>query len=623
MVKFNLYPHIWNKGRTVYLPISFIEDNPFLEDLVSIAVIKGCNLQYTNIARCLAMVSNKAKEVSLWNPIEELIDHLSSLSLEDIFHSLKDQYPDSLDFQANALTIKNNRDIISICLYKNTDVGPIYKLESSISEYPLFTLPCSIFINLASLYLNGLNDLTPLSTGNYSSSHLSTGYPKDIHLSTGSVDIPIDYIDSGYRLIKSTAILPILIKDLIELRTLGRLLSKYPYLFKDLDAYGSEKDGSYLIKAEHKVNLCRVSIDSLLDIETIDTRYPISIQSSDSYPLSAREIVADIIYNYEIPAIPAKYGQGNKPIIIGDGARAIGVGLRTKDSNSNKLPKSQWTVLNANAEEGPKALTKWLNRLHSNFPTVTAEVPNSKPVYPLFKGSVEEGFISGALYKCLLSNGRINGSGTAISHPSNSIPYGIKKTLKGLVYIDTMTEELEAYLKAKGSSINDRYRTSVPRYKAEILSQVVQEMIHSIGGSNREYGWNEPILTIGGSIVIKNIYPNQFLKVIDGKVVPYYKAPNDILEVSLKVYLADNDPCNKLRSPGTKFTTVPDNLNFYSLDGELEPIHWDIYIPQECQKGRLASLIMSIQNIPSTYHSDTGILSLDKEDLDDDFIPIS
>jgi len=602
------------------------------------------------------LVSNKAKEV-LWNPIEELIDHLSSLSLEDIFHSLKDQYPDSLDFQPNALTIKNNRDIISICLYKNTDVGPIYKLESSISEYPLFTLPCSIFINLASLYLN---DLSSLPTGNYSSSHLSTedysnlrlstGYPKDIHLPTGNyssshlpigypkdIHLPIeetginnpptDYIDSGYRLIKSTAILPILIKDLIELRTLGRLLSKYPYLFKDLDTYGSEKDGSYLIKAEHKVNLCRVSIDSLLDIETIDTRYPISIQSSDSYPLSAREIVADIIYNYEIPAIPAKYGQGNKPIIIGDGARAIGVGLRTIDSNGNKLPKSQWTVLNANAEDGPKALTKGLNRLYSNFPTVTAEVPNSKPVYPLFKGSVEEGFISGALYKCLLSNGRINGSGTAISHPSTSIPYGIKKTLKGLVYIDTMTEELEAYLKAKGSSINDRYRTSVPRYKAEILSQVVQEMIHSIGGSNREYGWNEPILTIGGSIVIKNIYPNQFLKVIDGKVVPYYKAPNDILEVSLKVYLADNDPCNKLRSPGTKFTTFPDNLNFYSLDGELEPIHWDIYIPQECQKGRLASLIMSIQNIPSTYHSDTGILSLDKEDLDDDldddFIPIS
>jgi hypothetical protein len=579
-----LYPSSWNKDRVVYL-------NPELEysdDLLTPALIKGVKVKY------------KSNSHQYWNPLDELITHLCKLTLKDIYTFIsKEEDIDPEDNPLQLIYFKDNEEepsliinnLVSISLYKETDIGPIFSISqyqrgSSTSidkeETTIYTLPCCIYIN---------------------------EYDRQ----------DIDNYVVGYSLIPSSALIFILVKELITTSNINLLLVKYPYLFKELENYGAKKRGSYLIKAEHKIRLCSISTN-LFDI-SYPNEYPIEVDLPSEYPLSTSEIVGEIIYKYGIPAVPDKYGKGNKPILIGDGARAIGIGLKKTDQNGNLLPKEQWSILNLNAEYGPKSLSKWLNRATSNWPSIYCNSSNQQEFNPSFQLSQDTCNVIGTPFKCIISNGRLNGSGVAISHPNLLFKYSVNKTLKGIINLEDIDEDFFS-----SASLSNNPRVKKDTQRIELVRQTLLDKINSIKNSNREYGWNEEIITLWNRVIIKNIYPNQYLKVVGGqvKLANSYltKGKNKLsLEISLKVLLENEDPFGKLRGPGIKCMTTIEKLSFYDTNGNPISLDWDIYLPQECQKGNLSSLLMSlcnqrassVSNIDSAvYDSDSGVLYINE-----------
>jgi len=323
---------------------------------------------------------------------------------------------------------------------------------------------------------------------------------------------------------------------------------------------------------------------------------------------SSSDILHHFISIKNQPCTPHKYAQYDQYAICGVGAEAMGIGLRVNNDGKKE-------ILSVNIDPKSREGAKLFNRPTSNWKSTTAEGSEDMPLTPShLKMGTSAGptRFYGIRLQAAITNSRLgHGSGVASIHPNKKISYKISKRIEGEIPSYLIPPPIKKAIRANGG-FGDELLT-------HLIEPIKKKLRDKVG---KVFKPNETILEVWDKYPKYHTHilkaPNLNLEFTllpirdeNFEIIKYSRSKTGLnIRLDLEATLKDSEV--KVRVPGGKFTTIPEDIRFKD-----KATKWDLFIPYEGIKGRLLMLtsfsnfIFSQYGIESTYVSNEGKLVFD------------
>lgn len=262
-----------------------------------------------------------------------------------------------------------------------------------------------------------------------------------------------------------------------------------------------------------------------------------------------------------------------------------------KAYKDGKADKHMMEILNAyvvfKTHDGDK-IAKALNRPQQAY---GANYAAGTPSNPLMKANLHswtgkgDAHFQGFPINVMLSNSMLgHGSGASMVRADWSLEYSVPKTMRGTLNWVQVPANIQAHL-ANIPNPLDKIVQALNKKVEAIIGKVFKDgdiMLTAFTGEDEI-----PLVSMTGL--------NQEVKVTGAKITRL--STSNSISIVIQTELIGKDSCLKLRGPGIKTITIPEQFSF----SEELPVQIDMVMPCEAQKGRVAQVSLYAEAMKEVY----------------------